>query len=60
MVVLFVSFSALGIDLYLFNRKKITAQQKYVLQNLEKPEKIIGFHTYLRKNDHLPSWRTPP
>ena len=55
MVVLFVSFSALGIDLYLFNRKKITAQQKYVLQNLEKPEKIIGFHTYLRKNDHLPS-----
>lgn len=50
MVVLFVSFSALGIDLYLFNRKKITAQQKYVLQNLEKREKNYRFpHLFTKK-----------
>ena len=44
-----VSYSALGIGLYLFYRKNVTAPFK-------KREKKIGHHTRLQENDDLPLW----
>ena len=48
----FVSYSAVGIGLYLFYRKKIIAQFKII-------EKMISHHICLRENDDLPLWRAP-
>ena len=47
-----VSYSALGIGLYLFHRNKVTAQFK-------REKQMIGHHTRLRDNDNLPLWRAP-
>ena len=43
-----VSYTALGIGLHLFYRKKVSA--------LLKQEKLIGHHTRLRENDDLTLW----
>lgn len=47
------SFRPRMIYIYLTERKLLLSK-KNILKNLEKREKIIGFHTYLQKNDHLP------
>ena len=46
------SYDIIRIGLYLFYRKKVTAQ-------FTTREKMIGHHTCLREKDDLPSWRAP-
>ena len=45
-----VSYSALGIGLYLFTERKLFSIKK------KKRKKMIGHHTRLRENDNLPLW----